>query len=240
MQYDESLNDSAIGVQQRANVPSISTRGSGSGSVARSICPAPLGALPAQATLTPVLVDSLRRQALQWSGMDAERHRAAFREVDLFARAWRESEYDKLAHWPTVTELAQLLDRLAVALNMALPSSETLSVYFDELRIVPTPLLTAGLSHLLRGYKYARFPPIAEILEAADEAARPLLADLHAANAYCWKVERFMIDRFPHTQRQRAWDDWQKWRVSSERPLRSVAGPFSPPPRENRTSSRSR
>lgn len=226
---------SETGARPRANALAISTPVSGSGSGADR----PLGALPVQAMLTPALVDSLRRQASRWRGMDRREHKLAHADVDLFARAWREWEYEKLARWPTIPELAQLLDRLAVGLGLALPSSETLAAYFDELALVPTTLLQAGLSHLLRSYKYPRFPPIAEILSSVDAAAPELLRDLRAADAYCWKVELFLIDQLPPSVYQRELASWSNWR-RSVRALSAVAGPFAPPLPESRTSSRSR
>lgn len=239
MRSQRSFPDSETGAKPRASALIPSTPASASGSVALATA-RPIGVLPVQAMLTQEQRDSLRRQASQWKGMDEAEHRLAHRPVDLLARAWRQEEYDKLNVFPSLEELAQLLDKLAVALHMALPSSETLAVYFEELARIPTPLLQAGLSHLLRSYKYARFPPIAEILTSIDEAAVPLVRDLRLASALCWKVERFLIAQLPHTQRERERQRWMTWTTRFERPLSAVAGPFAPPSPENRTASRSR
>lgn len=230
-----SCPDSETGAKPRANVPSISTHASASG---YANPPTPLGVLPVRAALTNEHVDSLKRQASRWKGMDPLVQDEVYREVDHLARAWRESEYDKLAVWPTVQELARLLDHMAIALNLALPSAETLSVYIKELSAVPLPLLDAGLTRLLRGYKWQRFPPLAEILSAVDEAGEPLLRDLRVAHAYCWKVEMHMLDKLPLTQRQREGERYRRWRATAERSLSAVAGPFAPPSRESRTPSR--
>lgn len=232
--------DSETGALPKGSALIVSMPASDCGYDAHATATAPLGVLPVQATLTQEQRDSLRRQVLHWKGMDEDDHRRAHAPIDLMARAWREEEYRKLAIFPTPAQLAELLDKLAVALHMALPSAETLAVYFEELGRIPLPLLQAGLSHLMRSYKYARFPPIAELLASIDEAAVPLVRDLRLASALCWKVERFLIAQLPSTQRERERHRWLAWTNRFERPLSVVAGPFAPPSPESRTASRSR
>jgi hypothetical protein len=97
-------------------------------------------------------------------------------------------------------EFAKIMAYLGIATGKPL-SEEAHEVYYDLLGDLPAPTLQAAARRVLLEHRWATFPSIAELRQAASETIRGQVSELSPAEAWekAWRAVARIDLEMPHT-----------------------------------------